>query len=119
MLFRSSVYFKFYAEDTEGLYFTISINGRTEKLEVSALDREDDGRYTVSFDGILAYEFDDAITVGFERGGETIGESAVFSVNSYALYYMLNNADEALRELAGAIAAYGKSAYNYYLKIGG
>ena len=96
-----SVYFKFYAEDTEGLYFTISINGRTEKLEVSALDREDDGRYTVSFDGILAYEFDDAITVGFERGGETIGESAVFSVNSSRFTYEVGN-----RATVGCVCSY-------------
>ena len=114
-----SVYFKFYADDTDGLYFTVSINGRTEKIDVSALDCGKDGRYTVNFDGILAYEFDDAITVGFERNGEAIGETATFSVNTYALYFMLNNADEALSELAGAIAAYGKSANNYYLKIGG
>ena len=110
-------YVKFTATDTQDLYFVATINGREYRFDVSALSGN--GNYNVIIDGIKAHELDDAISFTFEKDGEQVGVTTVFTVNSYAAY-MLENAEEgALRDLIGAIANYGNSAKNYYNKIGG
>ncbi|MGM9650494.1 MAG: leucine-rich repeat domain-containing protein [Faecousia sp.] len=108
---NTTMYFRFTAQQTEGLTVEITIDGRTSSYDVAALTPEN-GVYRVDFNGILATEFDKPVTAVFKRNGEQIGQTATYSVNSY-IYSNQDSTDAALQALVQATYNYGASAQYY------
>ena len=101
----------FKAASTEGLTVEITVKGKTTVIDASELAPVN-GVYTIYFDGILAVDFDEAVTAVFKLDGEQIGQTLTYSANSY-IYYMQNSEDAALADLVKALYNYGESAKNY------
>ena len=103
-----AMFFRFYAESTDGLTVTVAINGREETFTdftaVSGLENV----YEVSFDGIKATEFDADVTASFSTGGNTVS----YSVNTYICAKQADS-DANLAALVKALYNYGASASAY------
>ncbi len=114
LVLDSSLAFRlvFSAENAEGLTLKVTVGGRTKSFNVSELAYKN-GKYTLIYDGINAAQFDELITVSFERNGEALGTALTYSVNSYVYYVRSINAPENLTALVEAIARYGASAKVY------
>ena len=114
LVLDSSLAFRlsFALENAEGMTLTVTIDGQTARYNVSEL-YESNGEYLFIYDGINATHFDEAISIGFERNGVTLGTALTYSVNSYVYYIRSIDADEKLADLADAIARYGASAKAY------
>ena len=102
--------FTFYAESTEGLSVKVTINDRTETFTDFVEVR--DNIYRVSFTGITATEFDDAVTATFMRGETQVGNSLTYSVNTY-ICAKQNDSNPALAALVKALYNYGASAAKF------
>lgn len=104
--------FTFRAQNTEGLTVNVSINGRTESFTAKDFVSEGNGKYSITFRGILATELDDAVTASFVRNGENIGRAVSYSVNTY-ICGTQNSTNETLAQLVQALCNYGKAAQSY------
>ena len=102
--------FTFTADSIDGLAVEVSINGRTQTFtEFTDLGS---GRYCITFDGIKATEFDDAVTAIFKRSGEPVGRTVSYSVNTY-ICGTQNCGNANLEALVKALYNYGASAKAY------
>ena len=122
---RMSVDFKFECANPDDTVIRFTVCGREMTYNVSDLDCDSDGRYSIRLNGIMAYEFDETITAEFVTDGEAVGEKLNFSVNSYIVYMnelyasSTNETELKLVELVRAISCYGNSAKAYYEQIKG
>lgn len=98
--------FRFYAESVDGLTVTVSINGRTQ--EFTEFTSVGENLYEISFAGIKASEFGDAVTASFSNGGNTVS----YSVNSYVCAKQADS-DANLAALVKALYNYGAAAEAY------
>lgn len=103
---------RFYAENTEALTVTVSLNGRTKTYAAYDAIAGEAHLYEITFDDISAEEFGDPVTAAFARGGEQVGNTINYSVNAYVQSNM-NSADEKLSYLVTALYNYGTSARAY------
>ena len=102
--------FAFVTDSTDGLSIEVSINGRTQTFD--AFEDASNGRYYITFDGIMATEFDDTVTATFYRDGTQIGAAVNYSVNTYICG--MQNCDNAnLKALVRALYNYGAAAAEY------
>ncbi len=100
--------FRFYAEKTDGLTVTVSVNGRAEEFtEFTAVEGKENV-YEVTFAGIQANEFNDAVTASFSNGGNTVS----YSVNTYVCAKQADS-NANLAALVKALYNYGVSAAAY------
>ena len=104
--------FTFVATETDGLTVKVSINGREKEFAATDFKSLGDNIYEISFAGIMASEYDDAITVTFNRGGSQVGEMLTYSVNTY-IYNMQDRTEVRFTDLVKAMYLYGKSAKAY------
>jgi hypothetical protein len=102
----------FAAQDTENLTLTVTVAGKTATYNVSDLS-VGGGKYLLVYDGIIATQFDELITIEFKKNGITLGTGLTYSVNSYIYYIRSIAANEKLSALTEAIACYGVSAKAY------
>ncbi len=107
-----NLYFTFTAEQAEGLFAKISINGRESVYKVSELTPSEDGIYKIYFNRVMANEFDDEVRLTFLLDGKEIGNTVTYSVNSYVAATDTAEATP-LANLVKAIACYGASAKAY------
>ena len=110
--YSSVLKFTFTVTDPTDLELRITVNGRTTVYALSEL-KSNNGKYVVYFRGINATEYNDAVTASFYRNGVQVGQSAVYSVNSYVYAKQLNSDDAALAELVKATFNYGRAAKYY------
>lgn len=102
--------FTFTADSIDGLSVDVTIGGRTQTFtEFTDLGN---GKYAVTFDGIMATEFDDTVTASFKRSGETVGRTVSYSVNTY-ICGTQNCGNANLEALVKALYDYGASAKAY------
>lgn len=102
--------FRFYAASVDGLTVNVTINGRTQSFTASdftAVEGKTD-IYEISFTGIKASEFSDAVTASFSNGGNTVS----YSVNSYVCAKQADS-DANLAALVKALYNYGAAAEAY------
>lgn len=108
-----SMRFTFTAQSVDGLSVDVTINGRTQTF--TKFESAGDGRYAVTFRGIKATEFDDAVTAVFKQNGTPIGRTVTYSVNTYiSNTHACDNA--SLAALVQALYNYGASAEAYAAK---
>ena len=99
--------FRFYAESTDNLSVTVSVNGRSQTFtEFTAIGG---GVYGISFTGIQADELAQPVTASFARSGAAIGNTLTYSVNAY-VQSKQNDSNAALQALVKALYNYGASA---------
>ena len=108
-----AVYFTFKAEDTTDLALRVKIGSRTTEYDVSTLTPDAQGKYTVHVYNVMAHEFDKEITVNFVRGGEVVGQTLTYSVNTYTVVALDYISDEKTKNLIKAIYNYGAAVVNY------
>ena len=102
--------FRFYAESTDNLSVTVSVNGRSQTFtEFTAIGG---GVYGISFTGIQADELAQPVTASFARSGAAIGNTLTYSVNAY-VQSKQNDSNAALQALVRALYNYGASAEAY------
>ena len=102
--------FRFYAESTDNLSVTVSVNGRSQTFtEFTAIGG---GVYGISFTGIQADELAQPVTASFARSGAAIGNTLTYSVNAY-VQSKQNDSNAALQALVRALYNYGASAAVY------
>lgn len=105
-----AMFFRFYAEDINGLSVKVAINGREETFaEFTALG---DDLYEVSFNGIKATEFGAAVTASFYRSNAQVGNTVSYSVNTYVCAKQADS-NANLAALVKALYNYGASANAY------
>ena len=107
-----SLKLSFTAVSTEGLTVEITVKDTPYVIDVSALEPDGNGVYSIYFDGILAADFDETVTAVFKLNGEQVGYTLTYSANSY-VYRMQNADDTATKELVRALYNYGRSANAY------
>lgn len=101
-----SMTFRFYAKSVDGLTVTVSVNGREETFtEFTSLGNN---IYEVTFSGIKATEFGDAVSASFSNGGNTVS----YSVNTYICAKQADS-DANLAALVKALYNYGAAAAAY------
>lgn len=105
--------FTFHADSIDGLSIKVTLNGREETFTKFTEVKEN--TYQISFTGITAAEFNDAVTATFFRNGEQIGDSLSYSVNTYVCS-MQNSTIPNLAQLVRALYCYGASALKYQEK---
>lgn len=106
-----AVRFEFAAASTEGLSVEITVNGKTQTF--TEFTPAGEGRFSILFRGIMATEFDDAVTATFCRNGEPFGRSVSYSVNTYICAMQNNTAVPHLAQLVQALYNYGAAAQAY------
>ena len=102
--------FRFYAESTSGLSAKVTLNGRTETF--TSFTSLGNGVYEISFTGINADEFADAVSASFYRSNAKTGNTVSYSVNTYVCAKQADT-DTALANLVKALCSYGVSAAAY------
>lgn len=107
-----SLKLSFTAVSTEGLTVEITVKDTPYVIDVSALEPDGNGVYSIYFDGILAADFDETVTAVFKLNVEQVGYTLTYSANSY-VYRMQNADDTATKELVRALYNYGRSANAY------
>ena len=108
-----SMDFRFYAASTEGLSVELTVDGRTQTVTEFDPVSGTDGKYSISFRGILATEFGNTVSAKFLLNGEQIGDVLKYSVNTY-ICSKQDDSDPTLAELVRALYGYGVSALTYY-----
>ena len=107
--------FHFTATETDNLQIQISINGRTQTIDFEDCKLASSGEYYIaSFRNITAIEFADEVKAEFLVNGEKVGQTAVYTVDSY-VYQWQGVTDEeytTIINLTKALYNYGKSAKN-------
>lgn len=106
-----AVRFEFAAASTEGLSVEITVNGKTQTF--TEFTPAGEGRYAIVFRGIMATEFDDAVTATFCRDGVPFGRRVSYSVNTYICAMQDNTSVPFLAQLVQALYNYGAAAQAY------
>ena len=96
------------ATDISGLSIVVTKGGESTTLSLSE-DAKNDGYYVVYYNGLVASELDEQITVTVMKDGEAIGQTLTLSANAY-LAYQQTSGNEALANLVKALYAYGIAA---------
>lgn len=104
--------FRFYAEDTNGLTVTASINGRSQTYTTFYAVAGETNTYEITFDGVSAEEFADSVSASFARNGNPVGNTLYYSVNAY-VQSNLDSSNSNLSYLVAALYNYGASARAY------
>ncbi len=107
-----AMFVRFSATDTEDLQVQLTIEDRVLTYDVSELEQNSNGHYTVILSDIIATEYDSTVTGIFLRNGVQTGETLTYSVNSY-VYTAQNSNDAALAKIVRATYNYGRSAIEY------
>lgn len=102
--------FTFAATTVDGLSVDVTINGRTQSF--TEFEPAGEGRYAVTFDGVKATEFDDAVEASFKLNGQPIGRTISYSVNTY-ISGTQDCGNANLEALVKALYNYGASAAAY------
>ena len=104
----------FCAATVDDLTVKVTVNGREELFTAKDFASVDgkENTYQITFRGINATEFADAVTATFERSGDQIGNTLSYSVNTY-ICAKQSNADTKLADLVKALFNYGASAAAY------
>ena len=79
---------------------------------VADFTNEGNGYYRIDFRGILATEFDETVSASFLRNGDTVGQTAIYSVDTYVYLYGASEGS-ALVSLLQATHVYGEAAKLY------
>ena len=104
----------FCAASTEGLTVKVTVNGR-EQIFTAADFAPVDGKentYRITFRGIKATEFADAVTAEFLKDGKPLGNTLSYTVNTY-ICAKQDCGDAVLEALVKALCNYGASAVAY------
>ncbi len=104
--------FCFYAESTDGLSVTVSINGRAQTFTEFNKVAGKEGVYEITFYGIKATEFDSSVSASFSRNDAQVGNTVSYSVNTYICAKQADG-DTTLAGLVKALYNYGVSATAY------
>ena len=110
-----AVRFTFRAATVEDLLVQVSLNGRIQTFDAddfTAVEGKNDTWY-ITFRNISATEFDDAVAASFVRGGETVGRTVVYSVNTYICNAQNTDAAANLAQMLQALYNYGVAAKAY------
>lgn len=102
--------FGFVADRIDGLCVEVTINGRTQIFDT--FESAGNGRYYITFEGIMATEFDDVVTARFVYNGKAFGAAVHYSVNTY-ICGMQNSTNGTLADLVQALYNYGASTAAY------
>lgn len=104
----------FTAPSVEGLTVRVSLDGRTQDFTAADFAAAGSNRYSITFGGVKATEFDDTLSASFYRSGAQLGRTLGYSVNTYICnYYNTATAQTAFRQLLEALYNYGESAAAY------
>ena len=106
--------FHFYAENPDGLRIRVGINGR--EVEYKEFEQVGENLFEITFTGITATEFADAVTASFYRGEVQVGNTLSYSVNTY-ICAKQNDSNENLAKLVKALYNYGASAKTFEQKV--
>jgi hypothetical protein len=98
------------ASDITGLTLCVTKGGVNEVLNFADATANGD-EYVFLYDGILANELDEMITVTVQKDGATLGKTLTVSANAYLCRQDGQNAN--LTTLVRALYLYGESAKSY------
>lgn len=106
--------FRFYAESVDDLTVHVTINSRTQEFTFTDFTAVDGAEnvYEISFAGISAEEFADAVTASFEKDGTPVGNTVSYSVNTYVQSKQADS-NANLAALVQALYNYGAAAAAY------